>query len=350
MAGNNILFICGSMNQTSMMHKKSGYFPDDNCYVTPYYSDGFVRYFAEKGFLDNTVLGGQFRLKTIEYLAANNLNIDLDGKNYDYDLIFTCSDLIVPQNIYGKKIVLVQEGMTDPENILFQAVKKLKLPAWVAGTSATGISNAYSKFCVASKGYKELFIKKGADAEKIEVTGIPNFDNCDSYLKNDFPHRNYVLVATSDCRETYKYENRKKFILHCLLLANGRKLIFKLHPNENHDRAETEIKKLAPEALVYRDGNTNHMIANCETLITKYSSVVFIGLALGKEVYSAFSIKELIKLLPIQNNGLSAFNIASVGKRLLKNNITTKPEYYNNKFFEEELIDKKKQPSFGIIV
>ena len=269
MAKRNILFICGSINQTTMMHEISRYFYNYNCYFTPYYSDGFIKYCAEKGLLDKTVLGGQFRLKTIEYLTTNNLTIDLDGKSYDYDLVFTCSDLIIPQNIHGKKIVLVQEGMTDPENFLFHTVRKLNLPPWVAGTSATGISDAYSKFCVASEGYKNLFIKKGADPEKIEVTGIPNFDNCAQYLRNDFPHKNYVLVATSDCRETLKYENRKRFILQCLMIANGRELIFKLHPNENHDRAEKEIRKYAPNALVFRNGNINRMIANCETFDNK---------------------------------------------------------------------------------
>jgi hypothetical protein len=60
------------------------------------------------------------------------------------------------------------------------------------------------------------------------------------------------------------------------------------------------------------------MIANCDVLITKYSSVVYVGLALGKEVYSYFDINMLKKLLPLQNNGASACNIALVGKKLLE--------------------------------
>ncbi len=175
---------------------------------------GLIKYCAENEILDNTVLGGPFRQKTLEYLETSNLNTDIEGKDNDYDLVFTCSDLIIQKNIIGKKIVLIQEGMTDPENILFHLVKKLNLPGWIAGTSTTGLSDAYLKFCVASEGYKNFFIKKGAKAEKLEVTGIPNFDNCKSYLRNNsFPHKNYVLVATSDCRETFKYENRKEFTL-----------------------------------------------------------------------------------------------------------------------------------------
>ena len=54
------------------------------------------------------------------------------------------------------------------------------------------------------------------------------------------------------------------------------------------------------------------MIANCNTLITKYSSVVYVGLALGKKVYSDFNVDVLTALIPKQNNGTSAFNIAQV--------------------------------------
>ncbi len=59
------------------------------------------------------------------------------------------------------------------------------------------------------------------------------------------------------------------------------------------------------------------MIANCDTLITKYSSVVYIGIALGKEVHSYFNLSDLVKMTPIQNNGTSAERIARVGLRLL---------------------------------
>ena len=122
-------------------------------------------------------------------------------------------------------------------------------------------------------------------------------------------------MATSDTRETFKYENRKRFILEAVRLAAGRPLIFKLHPNEWVERATTEIERWAPGALVYASGNTNHMVANCDMLITKFSSVVYVGLALGKEVISYFDINELRDLMPIQNGGQSAAAIADVCRR-----------------------------------
>ncbi len=300
------------------MHQISKHLAGYDCYFTPYYADGFLKLLAGYGLLNFSILGGKFFKKTFEYLNANYLKIDLRGATNDYDLIFTCSDLVIQRNICGKKIILVQEGMTDPENIFYWLVKMLKLPRYVASTSTTGLSNAYDYFCVASEGYKNLFIKKGVMQEKIIVTGLPNFDNCLSFMNNDFPYKNFVLAATSDARETFKYENRKKFIRSALKIAGGRKLIFKLHPNENFKRAYAEINKLAPSAEIYTEININEMIANCDVLITKYSSVVYIGLALGKEVYSDFDLSELKEMTPLQNEGQSSFRIAQVGKMILE--------------------------------
>lgn len=326
MSNRKILFICGSLNQTTMIHKIARYFPGEECYFTPYYSDGFIKYFTKTSLLDFSILGGQFRKRTLDYLKKQNLKVDFEGAGNNYDLVYTCSDLIIPRNILDKKVILVQEGMTDPENFMYYLVKNLKLPRWLASTSVTGLSDSYSKFCVASEGYRKLFIRKGVNPAKIEVTGIPNFDNCAEFLQNDFPYKNYILVATSDARETYKYENRKKFIEYAKSIANGRQLIFKLHPNENIKRATEEINKYAPGALIFHLGNTSHMIANCDILITRYSSVVYVGLALGKEVYSDFDIEELRELTPIQNNGSSAKAIAEIGTRLMMSPVTVKDE------------------------
>ncbi len=318
MADPTVLFICGSMNQTTMMHQIYDHLSDFNCYFSPYYSDGIINFFSKTELLNFSILGGQFRQRTIEYIAANNLKLDLGGKDRNYDIVVTCSDLIIPKNIRNKKVVLVQEGMTDPENFIYLLVKYLKFPRWLASTSTTGLSDAYDKFCVASPGYRKLFINKGVDPNKIVITGIPNFDNCKNYLRNNFPHKHYVLAATSDTRETYKYENRKKFIKKVVEIADGREIIFKLHPNENFKRSTKEINKYAPGALVYTSGNTEHMIANCDVLVTRFSSVVYVGLALGKKVYSEFDLEELKLLQPVQNGGKSANYIAELIRKMLR--------------------------------
>ncbi len=317
MSKKKVLFICGSLNQTTMMHQISHHLLEYECFFTPFYADGFIDFMARRGMANFTVLGGMMRRQTENYLKEHHLNVDWRGASNHYDLVLTCSDLIIPKNIREKKCILVQEGMTDPETLMYHLVRWFKLPRYLASTATHGLSHAYDKFCVASEGYRDFFIRKGVRPETIEVTGIPNFDHVSQYLINNFPYRHHVLVATSDARETFKFDNRKKFIRKALEIANGRKLIFKLHPNENHQRAIGEIKTLAPQALVFTDGNTNHMIANCDVLITQYSSVVYIGLALGKEVYSYFDLRILKQLLPVQNGGTSARNIAKVCKNLL---------------------------------
>jgi hypothetical protein len=106
-------------------------------------------------------------------------------------------------------------------------------------------------------------------------------------------------------------------------------MIFKLHPNEIQKRAVRELKKYGPsDALIFTNGNTNHMIANCDVLITQYSTVSYIGLGLGKEVYSYFDVDELKRLSPMQNNGTSAQRIADICRRYLEFN-GTKKEFYN---------------------
>lgn len=305
-----------------MMHKISKHLVDFDSYFTPYYDDGFIGYLASKGLLEFTILGNKLRKKSENYLLKHRLKIDPEKRNSDYDLVFTCSDLIIPKNIKNDNVILIQEGMTDPENLMYYLSKYLKFPRYLASTSTTGLSNEYKLFFVASEGYKKLFIKKGVDPDKIVVTGIPNFDNVNEFLNNDFPYKNFVLVATSDSRETFKYENRKKFIEEALKIADGRQLIFKLHPNENYKKATNEINKFAPNAIVLIDGNIEHMIANCDVLVTKYSSVVFVGLALRKEVHSYFNIGHLKELLPIQNGGTSAKLIASKAKEYIESSLS----------------------------
>jgi hypothetical protein len=281
-----ILLIGGSLNQTSMMHRIAQALPDHDCHFTPYYADAVLRQAAERGLLDRTILGRPARQRTLNYLAEHGLSVDERGEARRYDLVVTGSDLIVPRNVRGLPLVLVQEGMTDPEDLRYRLVRTLHLPRYLANTSMTGLSHAYRRFCVASEGYRQLFIAKGVPADRIAVTSLPGFDNVGAYRSNSFPYRNYVLAATSCLRETLKPENRKAFILRARRIAAGRPLLFKLHPNERIERARREVARFAPEALVFADGNTNHMIANCDALVTRYSTVALVAAALRKEVHS----------------------------------------------------------------
>ena len=312
MGRKRILFVGGSLNQTTMMDRVAADLADHECAFTPLFAGPWLQRGADRGWLEFTTLGQRTRRRSLDYMAARGLVVDDGGRRGPYDLAVIGTDLIVAPSLRRTKVVLVQEGMTDPEDWRYHLVRRLGLPRCLANTSMTGLSGAYESFCVASDGYRELFVRKGAPAERIVVTGIPNFDDAASFLENDFPHRGYVLGATSWLRESLKPEDRNGFIRRCQRIADGRPLIFKLHPNENAGRARREIEALAPDALVFADGNTNHMIANCDALVTRYSSVVYIALALGKEVFADVDVDALRALMPVQNGGRSAARIAEI--------------------------------------
>ncbi len=314
----SLLFVCGSLNQTTMMHKIAQSLPEFDIFFSPFYLEGVLTKIVSTGLLDHTILAGSHYAATVDYLNKHNLPIDFGGRRHRYDLSVTGTDLIVQSNLRKNRLVLVQEGITEPEDLVYHTVKSLGLPRFLANTAATGLSDAYDRFFVASQGYKDLFIRKGVKPEKLVVTGIPNFDNANEAQKNDFPFHGYVLVATSSIRETGKFDNRMAFLRKVRHLAAGRSVLFRLHPNENMRRAEREIRSILPEAIIFREGNTNQMISNCSVLITQVSSVVFTGIAMGKKVYSNYDLESLYKLAPIQNGGTSAARIADECRNILQ--------------------------------
>jgi len=320
MARKKILFIGGSLNMTRMTHAVARHLEGEfECWFSPFFTDGLYNFMAtHTRLVDFTVLGGgNFRRQTDAYLRQHNLPVDHRGQARDYDLYVTTTDLIVPRRLRDRPFILIQEGMTDPEGLMYHMVRWFRLPRYLASTSTNGLSHQYRYFCVASEGYREFFMRKGIRPEKLVVTGIPNFDNIAALRDNDFPLRDYVLVATSDARETYKFDNRRKFLRRAVAIAAGRPIIFKLHPNENVARATREIREVVGDVPIYTEGNIDHMIANCQALICQYSTVVYVGLALGKEVHSYFDLELLKRLLPMQNGGLSGRNIAQVCRHIL---------------------------------
>ena len=127
---------------------------DYECFYSPYYDDGWTQWAADRGWIDFCILGGVFRSNTFEYLKDHRLPIDYKAQKHRYDLMVTCTDMCIPKNQKTQPLVQVQEGMTDPPNFLTPFVKWFDLPCWVASTSATGFSDAYDAFCVASEGYR----------------------------------------------------------------------------------------------------------------------------------------------------------------------------------------------------
>jgi len=318
-----VLFVIGSMNQTTQMYQIYEQLKGEiDAYFTQFFPDTWYEKFAGwSGLLDKTIMAGHFRRNSEAFVREHGLKYDYAGKQYfnEYDLVFLCTDAIVPKVAKRAKSIFIQEGMTDPLDTWGKIVKKLGLPSYMAlRTSLNGTMDSADIYCAASEGYKSHFASLGTNPERILVTGMPNFDNCNQFLDNDFPYHEYVLVCTSDIRETLKKEDRIGFIEQASQIAAGRPMIFKLHPNELWDRAYQEIMTHAPEGtLVFQKENTNHMIANCSELICQYSTVVYIGMALGKKVHSYFDSEELEARMPLQNGGKSAELLADVARKFL---------------------------------
>ena len=323
-----VLFICGTVHQTQQMRKIHDAFGGTvEGWFTPYYCDGYLRIFRALRLLEMTIAGHKLQARCRAELARLGLPIDERGRRGGYDLVVTCSDILVQKNVRGLPLVAVQEGMTDPENFLFRLYRRFPMlfPRWLPGTSTTVMSGLYDKMCVASPGYKEHFVNKGADPARLEVTGIPNLDDCERYRQNDLRERGYVLVCTSDTRETMRADNRRAFLAKAAEIAAGRPLVFKLHPNERAARSIREIRAVAPDAPIHTSGCAEELIANCDVLICQYSTTAYVGLALGKEVHSYFDVDELRRLMPLQNGGTSARAIAEVCRRLLAADVEPEP-------------------------
>ena len=314
----HVLFICGSLNQTTQMLAVAGELSGVAAHFTPYYGDDGVELLRRAGLIEFSIAGNKARERCLGLLYEHRVDVDLRARDRRYDLVVTCSDLVVPRNVRGGRLVAVQEGMLDPvPPLVTSLVKRYRfLPRWLAGTAAAGLSGLYDRFCAASEGFRDLLVKNGAPPERVIVTGIPNYDDCQRFRDNAFPHHGYVLVCTSDARETRKRDDRTTFLRGVLAIAQGRPLIFKLHPNENVERATREIRQIAPQALVIASGNVEEMIANCDEFITQFSSTVFVALALGKPVYSYYDAAWLRRLLPDQNRS-AAKNIARVCEDVL---------------------------------
>ncbi|HLA63911.1 MAG TPA: hypothetical protein VK610_05760, partial [Rhodothermales bacterium] len=112
-----VLLVGGSLNQTTMMHRIGAALEARGCAAvyTPFYADGLIGRLAAWGWFDFSILGGQARRRTDAYLAAQRLPTDLGGADGPYDLVVMGTDLYLPANVRGRPIVLVQEGMMDPE-------------------------------------------------------------------------------------------------------------------------------------------------------------------------------------------------------------------------------------------
>lgn len=315
-----VLFLVGTMNQLTMQHQVAKELPRDiESWFSPYY---FVRspffWLAYRAGLLEHTFGQSIQQKLFSYLRQNQLMIDYRGKRGPYDLVVMGVDQFIPANIAGshQKKLLIQEGLIWPQGWRHRLAGLPFVPRFVANSNAMGLSLDYEVFCVASEGYFEWFAETGIPRERMVVTGIPNFDRiAEDAAGRHFEHSNHLLFATHCLREDLEREARRALLLKAQALADGRKVIVKLHPREDHKRRRREVEKWLPEALVYEDGDTRAMIAQCDVFMTTFSSTVFDAMVLGKRIgHCDLDMERLWSVLPLQH-GRAAKNIADIVAR-----------------------------------
>ena len=122
-----VFFICGSLNQTTQMHQIAAQMPDSAASFSPYYGDAFLTKLRALGLVEPTIGGNKLRQRCLDYLTAQGLDIDMDGQRGGYDLVVTCSDVIVPRNVTSN----LPELSAEPINETVPMPKKSAL-AWKA--------------------------------------------------------------------------------------------------------------------------------------------------------------------------------------------------------------------------
>jgi hypothetical protein len=109
MAPKNILFLTGSINQTTQMHAIASHLTNHHCFFSQFFSDDFfISKAIELGILDTTIMGKPLRQKAESYLRENQLIEDYQAKNNTYDLVVFCSDMLFPKKFVNTKTIWVQ--------------------------------------------------------------------------------------------------------------------------------------------------------------------------------------------------------------------------------------------------
>ena len=84
-----ILFICGSRNQTTQMHKISNELDGDfDCWFSPYYATGLEEFLRKINLTEMSIMGSKMVGRCLQYLTACHLKVDYRGERNNYDLVF----------------------------------------------------------------------------------------------------------------------------------------------------------------------------------------------------------------------------------------------------------------------
>ena len=111
------------------MHQVARELPEHEHAFTPYYCDGLLERARRRGLAEFTVAGEKLAGRCFNYLRREGLDVDYRGRRGPYDLVVSCSDLVVQGNLRGTPLVVVQEGILDPEGWEYRLWRRAPVPA-----------------------------------------------------------------------------------------------------------------------------------------------------------------------------------------------------------------------------
>ncbi len=173
-----ILFVCGSINQTTQMHQIARALPETEAWFTPYYGNAVERWFVKAGLAEHTIAGRRLRARCLGYLEREQLAIDCDGERGGYDLCVSCSDVVAQDNLRAP-MVLVQEGILIGEGVMWPIISRFPqaLPRWLLGDGRDRPEPPLRALLRRQRRLSRAVRRAWRPAERLVTTGIPNFDD-----------------------------------------------------------------------------------------------------------------------------------------------------------------------------
>jgi len=238
-----------SMNQTTQMHQISSIFPSTSTPSRPITAMALTR-FCEAGIAGVHDHRRQARGTLPAVSGGSSPPHRLPGKKEPYDLVVTCSDVYF-RRTFGQQDRARSGGYYRPGNLCVSTGHAISLsPLWLAGTAATGLSDAYRNSASPAKDIEISSSEKARGPTRSSSREFP-ISMTAGDIAPTLPHSHYVLVCTSPLREVFRGEDRKAFIAKPSISppAGGSS---QAPPDRNVKRATREISRYAPEPWCLR--------------------------------------------------------------------------------------------------
>ena len=233
------------------------------------------------------------------YYCGTGVSPSTTGRHGPYDLVVDLLDVFLQKNIAATDRSR-SGAITDPEDDNFRLVAA---PLAHSRSGPRDGPRRLPRLCVASDRSRSVRRQGqgGGDRGHRRSTSTTA-----TLSRQHFPHRDFVLVYTSIAAGSPPWRRSKS---RSSSMRSGARDDLQVPPQRRPRASGGGSESVCTGCPIFTTGSAEAMIANCDVLITRYSSTVFVGLALGKETHSDYPMDELRRLQPVQNRS-AALNIA----------------------------------------